>query len=55
VAVGNFESAWRDEKLFAGREGRLLRLGEVLPAGIPLALRTVALRVQALLAHKPLV
>jgi hypothetical protein len=51
VAVGNLESAWRDEKLFTGRAGRLLGMGEILPAGIPLALRTVALRVQALLAH----
>lgn len=52
VAVGNFEFAWAHEELFADREGCLLRLGEALPARIHLALRTVALRVQALLVRR---
>ena len=54
VAVGNFEFASAHEELFADREGCLLRLGEALPAKIHLALRTVALLVQALLVHRPL-
>jgi hypothetical protein len=51
VAVGNLESAWGREELFADREGRLLGMGTV-SAGIPLALRTVALLVQALLVPR---
>jgi hypothetical protein len=54
VAVGNFEIAWAHEELFADRESCLLRLGEALPARIYLALRTVALLVQVLLVHRPL-
>ena len=53
MAVGNFESAWGHEELFAGRAGSLLRLGQALPAGIYVALRTVALLVQALLVRAP--
>jgi hypothetical protein len=53
VAVGNFESAWSHEELFADREGCLLRLGQALPAGIHMALRTVALLVQTLLVRAP--
>ena len=51
VAVGNLESAWGREELFADREGRLLGMGTV-SAGFPLALRTVALLVQALLVPR---
>ena len=53
VAVGNFASAWSREELLADREGCLRRLGKALPAGIHLALRTVALLVQTLLVQAP--
>jgi hypothetical protein len=53
VAVGNLESAWRVEKLFAGRAGRLLGMGTV-PARITDALQRGAVLVQALLALTPL-
>jgi hypothetical protein len=49
MEIGNFESPWRNQELLARREGCLLRLGKVLPAGTRVALRMAWLLVQALL------
>jgi len=50
LEIGNLESPLGGEELFAHREDRLPWMGAALPAGIHLALRSVALLVQALLA-----
>jgi hypothetical protein len=48
MEIGYIESPRRHEELLADRADWLLRVGEV-PAGIQMALRSVAVRVQALL------
>jgi len=50
LEIGNLESPLGGEELFAHREDRVPWMGAALPAGIHLALRSVALLVQALLA-----
>jgi hypothetical protein len=48
MEIGNLEPPRRDEELLADRADRLLRVGQV-PAGLQMALRSVSVRVQALL------